>query len=303
MKRKGELSLVTWIKRRIKRNLNCIAVTQGQTGSGKSLSQIALALQIDPLFIVEKQVVFKLKPLMRLLRDPWFLKKEYKIIIYEEFQTSAGNRQWQSLMNKVINRLLSTFRHQNVILLINAPYKDFLDSQSMKLVHIIMSMKGINRKKKTSKMVIRIQDYNPSMKKTYEHSLYVIDDEGVSQTDTYHMGKPPEDICERYEVLKSQFTKDLNAEIERDLDKMEKQEEDPMDEEPLHLLDGDEAKLYQYIVDGEPKTQQEIAKETGIDFRKVSRLINKMEKKKISIRKYLGKPTFSSIPKDSLAKT
>ena len=64
----GEKStwLIPWVKRRIKQNRNLIGIFVGDTGSGKSLSSISLAEQIDPDFSVER-IVFTVQELITLV--------------------------------------------------------------------------------------------------------------------------------------------------------------------------------------------------------------------------------------------
>jgi len=68
MKKIGEMSLVTWIKNRIKKNENCNIFTSGPTGSGKSYANLSIALKIDPDFDPDTQVVFSFKDLLRTIR-------------------------------------------------------------------------------------------------------------------------------------------------------------------------------------------------------------------------------------------
>ena len=67
-KRKGEMSLVTWIKNRVKKNENYNIFTSGPTGSGKSYTNLALAYKLDPNFDPETQIVFSFKELLRTIR-------------------------------------------------------------------------------------------------------------------------------------------------------------------------------------------------------------------------------------------
>lgn len=233
LKRKGETSLATWEKRRIKRNQNVISITQGSTGSGKSYADIGIALEIDSEFDVEKQVVFSLSTLMKLINSEWFKKKKWKQVIFEESQISMSNRSWQSAMNKMLNYLLSTFRHQNVILYFNAPYKDFLDSQSMKLVHLCIDTKGIDRKNNYVKISPKILQYNSQLKKTYEHSIFKIQDGEVMQIGIIRIKKPPKEICILYEGMKKEFTDKLNAEIMKNAFEIENNVVDKPNKRPL----------------------------------------------------------------------
>jgi len=178
MYKKGESSWVRWIKKRITHNLNFVSLAQGPTGIGKSWAMLKLAYDIDSTFTID-QVAFDFKGVMEIINAEWFKKKKWKIIIFDEAQTSISNRQWQSKANKLMNYLLSTFRHQNIIFLFTSPYSDFLDSQSMKLLHCVFDCKGWNKKTKKSTMRPKLLQYNSKMKKFYEHSLYAIKKTGT----------------------------------------------------------------------------------------------------------------------------
>ncbi len=282
LKKKGESSLATWIKRRKKRNQNKVSITQGATGSGKTYADISICLEIDPEFDVDKQVVFSLKELMELINDDWFKKKKWKQIIFEEFQISMSNRAWQSAMNKMLNYLLSTFRHQNILLYLNAPYKDFLDSQAMKLIHIVFETKGIDRKKKTVKITPKIQQYNPKMKKTYEHSIYVIyPDKKVKQLSLLNVKKPPEDVCKIYEAKKEEFTSKLNKNIMQQAIEMDNKENGVKEKKPL--TDKQKETLELYI---EHKNMQKVADIMGIVVSNVHFHIDAAKKKGYTLDNY-----------------
>lgn len=216
MYKKGEDSWVRWIKKRINNNLNFIALFQGAPGIGKTWSAISLGQRIDPEFDI-KQIVFDFKELMNLINEEWFLNKKWKIIIFDEPQITISNRQWQSTTNKMMNYLLSTFRHQNVILFFCSPYVDFLDSQSMKLLHCIFECVGVNKLKGLSRIRPKIQQYNASMKKTYQHPLYVIHKKKTIPLRDWYIPKPTEEIVELYEKKKTDFTSELNKEIQEKL--------------------------------------------------------------------------------------
>ena len=216
MYKKGESSWVRWIKKRITHNLNFVSLAQGPTGIGKSWAMLKLAYDIDSTFTID-QVAFDFKGVMEIINAEWFKKKKWKIIIFDEAQTSISNRQWQSKANKLMNYLLSTFRHQNIIFLFTSPYSDFLDSQSMKLLHCVFDCKGWNKKTKKSTMRPKLLQYNSKMKKFYEHSLYAIKKTGTYKLTKWSLSPPPKFLVEPYEKRKKAFTSNLNQEIMNDL--------------------------------------------------------------------------------------
>ena len=169
--KKGESSWIRWIKKRIKHNLNLNALFTGPTGIGKSFNAIEIARQIDPEFDVTKQISFDFAGLMRIINqfnnktDSNLHKKKYKVVIFDEAQTSTNRRDWQSKVNKFLNHLLSTYRHQNIITFFTSPYEDFLDSAALKLFHVKFECKGWNKKTNKSRMTPKIYQYNAQRSK------------------------------------------------------------------------------------------------------------------------------------------
>jgi len=216
--KEGEPSFVTWIKKRISNNLNFIALFQGPTGIGKSWSALKIAYDLDKEFEVS-QVAFDFRGVMQIINAVWFKEKKLKVIIFDEAQCDLSNREWQSLTNKLMNYLLSTFRHQNIILLFTSPYSDFMDSHSRKLLHCIFDCRGTDKKKKANLIRPKLQQYNPKMKKFYEHGLYVIHDNGVDKLNNWWVGRPPEHLIVPYEKKKEAFTDKLNNDILAQLSK------------------------------------------------------------------------------------
>jgi len=219
MYKKGEQSWITWIKKRIAQNLNFISLFQGATGIGKTWSAISVAEMIDKDFSVN-QIVFDFRELMNVINSDWFKEKKWKIIIFDEPQITISNRNWQSATNKLMNYLLSTFRHQNVILIFCSPYVDFLDSQSMKLLHCIFECVGVNKQKELSRVRPKIQQYNSYLKKTYQHPLYVIRNKKAIPLRDWYIPKPSDELVELYEQKKTEFTSKLNKDILKTMDKL-----------------------------------------------------------------------------------
>lgn len=240
--KKGESSWVRWIKKRIKNNLNLNALFTGPTGIGKSFNAIEIARQIDPEFDVTKQISFSFPGLMKIINqfnnptDSNLHKKKYKVVIFDEAQTSTNRRDWQSKVNRFLNHLLSTYRHQNIITLFTSPYEDFLDSAAIKLFHVKFECKGWSKKTKKSRMTPKIYQYNAQRSKMYEHPLYVIRDGMTSPLRSWSVNCPPKEMTDLYEIEKFKFTNALNLKITLELEAMEQAENDNDGRKPLNPL-------------------------------------------------------------------
>lgn len=277
MAKDGEDSWIRWIKKRIHHNLNFLAIFEGPPGIGKSWSALSIAHSIDSSFNPREQVAFSFKELMRIInkfndKTTELSKRKYKVIVFDEAQTDLSNREWQSKVNKLFNYLLSTFRHQQIILLFTSPYSDFIDSASMKLIHCKFEVKGWNKKTRKTQLRPKLLQYNPNMKKFYYHSLYVIAHKKVNKLVHWFIDSPPQHIIEPYEAMKSAFTLALNKEITQELEDADKEQE--TDHKPLTAM---QQAVYDGWVHGD--SMEDIAKELKIGVRMAYTHL-KMAKKK-----------------------
>lgn len=268
--REGQHSFIRWIKKRIKNDLNFVALLTGETGIGKTQAAIEIARNLDPDFDSVEQIAFKFSELMRIINkfngngenDPRGLyKKKYKVCIFDEAQTSVNKRTWQAKANKFLLFLLSTFRHQNIIVLFTTPYEDFVDSNSLKLFHAKFECKGWNRRTKLSLLRPKILQYNAKQGKFYEHCLSVkrkMKDGRFKYRKLirWEVKQPPASLIEPYEKSKFAFTNALNKRIYEEI----------MEEENPGVLSKELTEKQQEAVETIEKydTQKEAASVLGI---------------------------------------
>ena len=230
-KKKGESAIVTLTRKRIKNNLNMFCMFTGKLGSGKTWSAISYAQELDPKFDVDNQITFDFRQTMKLINEDWFKAIKIKVIVWDEPQITISNRNWQSQMNKLVNYLVSTFRHQNIVLILAAPYKDFLDTQTMKLLQWEFQCSSIDRKTNRCIVYPKWQQYNPVKKKTYPHPLFVLIDGRPVQVSNWAIKKIDKESIKIYEKNKTNFTDGLNKSIQDTLDELDRQEKAPRDNE------------------------------------------------------------------------
>ena len=296
MHKQGEHSWVTYIKSRIRQNLNFMAIAEGQTGVGKSWAMISMAQLIDPDFSVN-QVAFSFRDVMKIIVDEEFQKKKWKVIIFDEAQTDINNRTWQSLSNKLMLYLTSTFRHQNIIFLMTSPYSDFMDSATMKLVHCKFIMKGVNRKTGLSNCRPKLQQYNGKLKKFYEHSLVVSSKKGTIKITNWGIPKPPKHLVDEYEEKKTEFTSALNLDIKRQLDEafdkaqgkrkvVEVTEEEMMEERiKLTKFSNEQVEILYFLRKNPDMTQTKVGEHFGKEATDISKLVKRFRTAKIDYKR------------------
>ena len=132
----GEKStwLIPWVRRRIKQNRNLIGIFVGDTGSGKSLSSISLAEQIDPDFSVER-IVFTVQELITLVNSGKL--KPGSVVIFDDAGLGVNARLWKNQSSVIFGMLTQGFRYMQIILLITVPKIYFIERQSRNLIHVM----------------------------------------------------------------------------------------------------------------------------------------------------------------------
>lgn len=236
-----EYSWVKYIKGRINQRKNFLGLISGPTGSGKSWTAISMALMLDPTFNA-KRIIFSFRNLMELINSSEKFSAG-TVFMWDETQVDASSRAWQSLTNRLLNSLLSTFRHRNFILLITSPYADFLDSQARKLLHADFQTMKINFSSRIVRLKPHLIQYNPRNKKFYYKYLRVSSKNGPAPVIYWDVPAPPKWIIEDYEELKMEFTSKLNKDIERQLTNLEKAK-DPTKLKPLTEIQEQVLELY-----------------------------------------------------------
>ena len=271
--------------------------------SGKSWGMLSVAYLIDPNF-EPRQVAFSFQEVMRIINADWFKKKKWKIILFDEPQTSISNRQWQSLTNRLFNFLLSTFRHQNIVLLFATPYADFIDIASQKLLHCKFEVKGHSAKTNLTTIRPKLLQYNSRMRKFYEHSLWVMHEGqlgGSTKLTKWNVPKPPQHLIDAYEVKKENFTSKLNKSIQSQLDVMDdkqdkKDKKDSGEEEVINdtgdgmqFLDDKEKQWLEYIKTHPHKTKQEYGQVFKRHPSSIVSFYKKCRRNQIEIDEWVGK--------------
>lgn len=229
---------ITYIKQRIRKNKNFLGFISGQTGSGKSYSTLRICEELDPDFTIGR-VVFGGLELMSLINSGEL--KKGSAIAFEEVGVEMSNRSWQSVTNKMLNYLLQTFRHKNIVLIMNSPYMDFVDVSTRKLFHAEMSTQGINHKKKEVRLKPQLIQYNSRLQKFYFKRLKVITPQGKMPVDVWNVGLPSEALRLAYEQKKAEYTANLNKRIQAELEQIDRkqvkvQELTQVQEDTLQLL-------------------------------------------------------------------
>jgi len=279
----------SWIKlltrRTMKQNRNNLITIVGATGSGKTWSAISiceLMAKEDGVPFNETHIVFTLKELMKLINSGT-LQKGSKIV-FDEPQVSISSKEFQSEANKIFNYLLTTFRHRNLSLFFCTPYEDLLDKSTRKMFHAKFETVKINRKDKSCKLKPKILEYNSQLQKFYEKFLmiaYKSEDSPNYVTKKirfWSVPKPSQDLINKYEQKKLEFTTALNQRIEQRLESYDAKQEEkyktPSHQKSLTRLQEEYYELYKQHFE-----TKKIAKIKGVSLTAVYKHLNAIRKK------------------------
>jgi|2_EtaG_2_1085320.scaffolds.fasta_scaffold06200_2 predicted Zn-ribbon and HTH transcriptional regulator/RNase adaptor protein for sRNA GlmZ degradation len=204
--------LIEYIKQRVyKENKNFLCCIVGQTGSGKSYASVSLAEQLDPTFNSDR-IVYDFQQFMKVIETA----KKGQAIVFDEAGISISSRSWYSILNKLINYVLQTFRHKNLIVFFTVPDFSFIDAQTRKLIHCLMEVERIDRKRNSCIIRPLFIQNNSRSGKLYFKYLRAIVESKLVKIRKIAVKKPSKELLKEYEKSKDKFTKKLNKEITLD---------------------------------------------------------------------------------------
>lgn len=206
---------VGYTMQRVRHNKNFLAAITGPTGSGKTYSALKLGELTDPNFS-EDHIVFTPREFMNLLNSGKLRKGS--VIVFEEVGVSLNNRNWQSVVNKMLQFVFQTFRHENYIVYFTAPHFNFIDKATRELFHCFLQTQNIDRRNKLCKLkplFIQIDQRTGNM---YYKYLRVITPQGNAKMTKLLTGLPSKDLIQAYEIKKKRFTDNLNKDVKKAID-------------------------------------------------------------------------------------
>lgn len=207
------------IRRRIQRNKNAIIVVNGPTGSGKSYGTLDAALKLSTLldtkFDLKRNLDFSFTGLLKKMYLPGNDKKG-TVFIFEEVGAVGGggaSREWFSQANAFFHSFMQTSRHRNQILLLNCPLFSYLDRGARELVHVQITMQGIDERNGKSFGKPFLLQTNTVSGKIYFKYLRFSYKGSKTALGRISFDLPNEQIRREYEAMKNSYTNSLNKRI------------------------------------------------------------------------------------------
>ena len=197
-----------------RRNENWMCVIVGETGSGKSYAAQRLAEVLDPGYSLER-TGWNVEEFLELANRDF---EPGAIQVLEEAGVGAGNREWWSMANKVLDALTQTWRSINRGAIFTLPDLDLLDSHVRRRFHHIAVMEAKDEDKMVSRARLKYVQTNHELGKAYRKYHRMYDEDGVYRKfSNIRFRLPSESLLADYEQAKAEFSEDLRASLLADL--------------------------------------------------------------------------------------
>lgn len=203
------------LRMRIRLNKNNLCVITGETGSGKSLAALDMAVKLDPKFTVD-EIVFRVGDFLSKVRT---LEKG-RVLIFDEAAVDFDSRRSMSKQNINLSNILKIFRYLNLNVIFTLPNLEMLDINARRLMshHIVMA--GIDRKTKISYAHLFLVDSHKSISggvKTYFPIITLPNQGGLTfQVDPVGFELPPAELMRAYQERKDRYVNSLFDQMTRE---------------------------------------------------------------------------------------
>lgn len=272
-----------YIKWRTAKQKNFLCTCIGQTGSGKSYTNLK-AMEIlnphkKPEDIIKNTCFSGLEFLERLNSGEL---KRGDCLTWDEVGIGLSSKDWQSMSNKLINFILQTFRHLGLVVFFNTPSFSFIDASSRRLFHSIWETVGINYVNERCEVKPLLLQVDSRTGKVYFKYLRVNDDKhGQIPVKRLYLSLPSKELRVLYEAKKKKFTTKLSESILEELQELEakKGKSKPLTERQQEVLDLISSGL----------TTKQVASKLGVSREAIQGTIGFIRKKGVTVALNLSK--------------
>ena len=191
-----------------KQNRHGLILVTGGTGTGKSYVALKIAKNIDPTFTsdnLEERLIFKAEDFGTAVSNDKL--KKGSVLIFDEAGVGIGARDFQTISNKVISKIIQTMRFRNLIVILTVPNMEWIDTIARKSIHFWIKTQSIDFEAKSTKVKILKLQYSERFKILYEHFLK--DDKGKKFDPVWYDLIEDKKLLKKYEVMSQKFKMDV----------------------------------------------------------------------------------------------
>ena len=196
---------------------NATFIVIGKPGSGKSVSVIKMAFDLDPTFSLER-VCYNINDFLKLLDEGDSNGKLHpgNVIIFDEIVTDQGaeSRSAMSKTNKLMNYITASFRAKRLVVFYCLPSLNQLD-KNIRDINVTGVFEVLQKDMKTRKNFCRFQwsQYDAKSQNVYRIYPRLVSETGlIFKIDGVWVGIPSREIIKEYKKKKTEY---LNNNIHR----------------------------------------------------------------------------------------
>lgn len=192
---------------------NVLLIAVGDTGSGKSISELGIVWWFRIMFYKKKfdfdKIAWDQEQFLYLVA--YAKMKPGNCVVFEEVGTNISSRSWWANMD--INGTLQEFRQDQLLVMMNAPDLGFIDKQPNALFHFYLEPTKKDKKNNIIWCKVRRIQINRMTGKPYFHRLLVVDRFGDRKIiDEIPIRVPPQWFIDKYNDIKREWRKKRDRE-------------------------------------------------------------------------------------------
>ena len=203
--RRGKDPLAEEVKRLIyKKNRHALIVITGGTGTGKSYVALKIASNIDKTFnadTLEERLIFKPEAFGRAIANEKL--KKGNAIILDEAGVGLGARDFQTISNKVISKIIQTMRFRNLCVIMTVPNLEWIDAIARRSVHYHIRTKVIDLEAKSTMVKVVRLKYITGKPRPYE--FFIRGKDGKKRDPIWYDLIEDKNTLAKYEELARKF--------------------------------------------------------------------------------------------------
>jgi predicted Zn-ribbon and HTH transcriptional regulator len=198
------------------------AMVLGMSGTGKSFSGIRLCEMLDPNFDVSR-IIFTPQDFMKLINSDI---APGSAILADEIGSWLSSRDWQTTQNKLMSIVLETYRYRRLIVVWTVPHARMVDRNLRDMCHVIVETIAVDRK--NDKCLAKFKYHKTNPLTGNEVNIFPRkrrEDGQIVTLTTIKFNRPSKEIEKAYLRKKDEHMKGVYAQIETDLNKLNKPQE------------------------------------------------------------------------------
>ena len=232
--------VLKYVRYKLRKNQSILALWVGETGTGKSLSAISSALQIDPTFTPDR-IVFDTRSFLHLINSG--LPKG-SVVIYDDAGIGISNKDWFKEQVKVFGKVVQSYRFKQVVTFITTPDISFIENQSRSLLNLLMQSDPIEQGTFYPKIPYKPRNYSLRSGNTYYiYPRFLIKDKKGNlekvMVKKVHFPLPPQDFIDVYERNKERYIDEYYRKAEAEIEQM-------LNPKPKHIMNPNSLKNLKY---------------------------------------------------------